>query len=111
MRSNSSGVRPCSLTNCGVTGGSRIVFGIESVTLANVCVPSTREGVRSHRINVKIGRIRPCPRQSNKERASSRKRAAPWLSGPGVKIQTKRRKNEKEYPDIGLRADYAFGVR
>src|ERR1700720_1615809 len=53
IRSNSSGVRPCFATTSGVTGGSIIVLGIESVTLANVCVPSTGEGFQGHRTNVK----------------------------------------------------------
>src|SRR3984893_19041362 len=47
MRSNSSGVRPCSATSSGVTVGSAFGFGIDSETLANL-LPVSIEQIRSN---------------------------------------------------------------
>jgi hypothetical protein len=47
MRSNSSGVRPCSATSLGVTVGSAFDFGIDSETLANL-LPVSIEQIRSN---------------------------------------------------------------
>jgi hypothetical protein len=42
MRPNSSGVRPCSATSSGVTGGSTVALGIDRPTLTELGLDTTR---------------------------------------------------------------------